>query len=237
VGVEALLRWNHPTRGLVLPAEFIDIAEDTGIIVPIGEWVLNEVCRQVAAWSESGMPRIMASLNVSPRQFLDPDFAPKLRAAVARSRIDPTALVVEITENVIMEEPGTARAVLEEIASYGVGCAIDDFGMGYSSLAYLTRFPATILKVDRNFVAPLGRDPTTDPQFSDDTTLVNAIIGMGHALGLVVVAEGVETEQQLVELRRLGCEYAQGYHLASPAPAGEVERLLRARLVRSRSTG
>jgi EAL domain-containing protein (putative c-di-GMP-specific phosphodiesterase class I) len=226
VGVEALLRWNHPTRGLVGPGEFIDVAEETGLIVPIGEWVINRACQQLADWSRRGFPRLQASVNVSPKQLLDPEFVNKLRTAVARAGIDPTSLVVEITENLIMEDPATARAVLEEVAELGIGCAIDDFGMGYSSLAYLTRFPATILKIDRTFVAPLGEESNNPLQYSDDTTLVAAIVGMAHALGLVVVAEGVENEAQLIELRRLGCEYAQGFHLARPGPVAQIEALL-----------
>jgi diguanylate cyclase (GGDEF)-like protein/PAS domain S-box-containing protein len=228
IGVEGLLRWDHPTRGLVPPGEFIDVAEDTGLIVPIGEWVLNQVCEQLAEWSRQGLPRVQASVNVSPKQLVDPEFVAKIRAAVSRAGISPNNLIVEITENLIMEDPAAARAVLEEVAALGVGCAIDDFGMGYSSLAYLTRFPASILKIDRTFVAALGReDPDNPLLYSDDTTLVAAIIGMAHALGLAVVAEGVEEEVQLVELRRLGCEYAQGYHLGRPGPPARIAEQLR----------
>jgi diguanylate cyclase (GGDEF)-like protein len=225
-GVEALLRWHHPNRGMVAPGDFIDIAEETGLIVPIGEWVLDEVCRQLALWDRRGYARIQAAVNVSPKQLLDPDFVAKVRASVSRAGIDPASLIIEITENLIMEDPEASRRVLEELARLGVGCAIDDFGMGYSSLSYLAKLPATILKIDHTFVAPLAGASAGAHDLDHGTALVSAIIGMAHALGLAVVAEGVETELQLVELRRLGCEFAQGFHLARPSAAEQVEALL-----------
>jgi EAL domain-containing protein (putative c-di-GMP-specific phosphodiesterase class I) len=227
-GVEALLRWDHPTRGLMLPGEFIDIAEETGLVIPIGDWVVDETCRQLADWVRRGFPRVQASVNVSPKQLLEPDFLDKMRASIAKANIDPAQLVIEITESLLVEDPTTSREVLQQLASMGIGCAIDDFGMGYSSLSYLSNLPATVLKIDRSFVAPLARQNATD-EHDHDTALVGAIIGMAHALGLEVVAEGVETELQLVELRRLGCDYSQGYHLARPAPPDEIEALLRPR--------
>jgi diguanylate cyclase (GGDEF)-like protein/PAS domain S-box-containing protein len=230
-GVEALLRWDHPTRGLVAPADFISIAEETGLIVPIGAWVLDEACRQLAAWDKMGYARVQAAVNVSPRQLVDRDFVDKVRASISRHGIDPTALVVEITENLIMEDPEIARAVLQDLSEIGVGCAIDDFGIGYSSLSYLAQFPATVLKIDRTFVAALdgaGAGPG-EPSVDRASALVSAIIGMAHALDMAVVAEGVETELQLVHLRRLGCEYSQGFHLARPAEPQHIEPLLRRR--------
>jgi diguanylate cyclase (GGDEF)-like protein/PAS domain S-box-containing protein len=229
-GVEALLRWDHPTRGVVMPGDFIDIAEETGLIIPIGDWVIDQVCRQVGDWNERGFVRVQAAANVSPKQLLDPDFVDKVSAAIARANIDPSSLVIEITENLIMEDPDASRDVLQQLACLGIGCAIDDFGMGYSSLSYLANLPATVLKIDRTFVAPLAdRSHIDDASLDHSTALVGAIIGMAHALGLAVVAEGVESELQLVELRRLGCEYAQGFHLARPAAAEQIERLLRVR--------
>jgi diguanylate cyclase (GGDEF)-like protein/PAS domain S-box-containing protein len=225
-GVEALLRWDHPTRGTVMPGDFIDIAEETGLIIPIGDWVLEEVCRQLGNWNERGYARVQAALNVSPKQLLEPDFLDKVRASIARANIDPAQLVIEITENLLMEDPAAARDVLQQLAEIGIGCAIDDFGMGYSSLSYLTNLPATVLKIDRTFVAALDGHAAPD-ELGHHTALVAAIIGMAHALGLEVVAEGVESELQLVELRRLGCDHAQGFHLARPARPEDVESLLR----------
>ena len=228
-GVEALIRWNHPTKGLVPPVEFIAIAEETGLIIALGEWVLNTACEQAADWARRGFGRVQCAVNVSPKQLADPHFVRKLRAALARSGIAPSMLTVEITENLIMEDPDAAREVLEEVAGLGVRVAIDDFGRGYSSLAFLSRFPAHLLKIDRMFVEELGRPPQLPRGRSDrhpGTTLVNAIINMAHALGLEVVAEGVETEDQLNQLRLLGCEYVQGYLLGRPVPAHEVEAVL-----------
>jgi diguanylate cyclase (GGDEF)-like protein/PAS domain S-box-containing protein len=230
-GVEALLRWDHPSRGLVGPDDFISIAEETGLIVPIGAWVLDQACRQLASWERAGYARIQAAVNVSPRQLVDPNFVAKVRASISRHGIDPSSLVLEITEKLIMEDPQTARIVLQELAEIGVGCAIDDFGMGYSSLSYLAQFPATVLKIDRTFVTALdvaGGAPG-EPSIDRASALVSAIIGMAHALDMVVVAEGVETELQLVHLRRLGCEYSQGFHLARPAEPQHIEPLLRRR--------
>jgi diguanylate cyclase (GGDEF)-like protein/PAS domain S-box-containing protein len=240
VGVEALVRWNHPTRGLVPPAEFIGLAEETGFIVQLGEWVLSTACEQVAHWARQGLGRQQLSVNVSPRQLADRSFVRKLRAAIARSGIDPAMLVLEITESLIMDDPEAVRRVLEEVADLGVGIAIDDFGTGYSSFAYLARFPASIVKIDRMFVSQLGtHGPVSEPPGSahhgmgDDgqrnAALVAAMISMAHSLGLSVVAEGVETEGHLTELRRLGCEYAQGFLLGRPVPAAELEAILHQR--------
>jgi diguanylate cyclase (GGDEF)-like protein/PAS domain S-box-containing protein len=237
VGVEALCRWNHPTKGLVPPADFIGIAEETGLIVSLGEWVLNTMCTQTAEWARRGLGRVQSAVNVSPKQLADPLFLRKLRAALARSGIAPSMLTVEITENLIMEDPDAARALLIAVSELGVRVAIDDFGCGYSSLAYLSRVPAHQLKIDRMFIEDLG--PPTPPRGADraskkvahsGTTLVNAIVNMAHALGLEVVAEGVETEVQVGALRTLGCEYAQGYLLGRPMPAAEVEAVLARRV-------
>lgn len=245
VGVEALLRWNHPVRGIVGPGEFIDIAEETGLILPIGAWVLDRTCAQLAQWNEQGLPRICAAVNVSPRQLLERDFVRTVHRSIARAGIDPAQLVIEITENLIMEDPSTARAVLLELAEAGVHCSIDDFGRGYSSLSYLAEFPATMLKIDRSFVASLvpathdnGHDVAGAPQparVRQATAIVAAIIAMAHALGLAVVAEGVETDEQFLEMRRLGCEFAQGYHLGRPMSADGIARLLHEQQRRNRA--
>jgi diguanylate cyclase (GGDEF)-like protein/PAS domain S-box-containing protein len=241
VGVEALVRWNHPTRGLVPPLEFIHIAEETGFIVQLGEWVLNTACEQIAQWARQGLGRQQLSVNVSPRQLADRSVLRKLRAALARSGIDPAMLVLEITENLIMDDPEAAQRILDEVAALGVGIAIDDFGTGYSSFAYLARFPATIVKIDRVFVNLLGCQKGTEQvdagrargradgrilEGERNAALVAGMISMAHSLGLAVVAEGVETESHLAELRRLGCDFSQGFLLGRPMPAAELEALI-----------
>ena len=234
VGVEALVRWDHPLRGVVGPGEFIDIAEETGLIIPIGEWVLDRTCAQLATWAAEGLPRIYASVNVSPRQLLERDFVRTVHRSIARAGIDPQQLLIEITENLIMEDPSTARSVLLELADAGVHCSIDDFGRGYSSLSYLAEFPATMLKIDRSFVASLVPNEVHDDpdaprpvRVRQAAAIVAAIVAMAHALGLSVVAEGVETDEQFREMRRLGCEFAQGFLLGRPTSADEIARLLR----------
>ncbi len=221
-GLEALLRWQHPERGLLDPAEFVSIAEDSGLIEPIGRWVQDRACRQILDWHEQrpdARPFDVA-VNLSARQVAHPDLPATVAEIVARTGLDPVHLRLEITESVLVEESASAIASLEALNEIGVRLVLDDFGTGYSSLAYLNRFPFHALKIDRSFVDALGIE-------QERTAIVEAIIGMARALSLEVIAEGVENEVQLAELRRLGCDYAQG-HLFHPAlPATEISRLLR----------
>jgi diguanylate cyclase (GGDEF)-like protein len=219
-GVEALVRWNRPGHGLVLPGEFIAVAEDSGLIVPLGEWVLREALRQARAWQSEGRPLRMA-VNVSANQLSRPSFAERVKRMVEETGVDPSLVELEVTEGVIVEGAGEAREAIDQIAALGVGIAIDDFGTGYSGLAYLKRLPIDTVKIDQSFV----RDLTVDP---DDAAIVTAIVAMARSLGVDVIAEGVETEEQVAELKRLGCHRAQGYLLSRPMPASAVARLLRA---------
>jgi EAL domain-containing protein (putative c-di-GMP-specific phosphodiesterase class I) len=221
-GAETLVRWQHPERGLLYPAEFIGIAEDSGLIVPVGDWVLEEACRRTAAWAtarEPGAPMVV-SVNLSGRQLAKPDLAAAVAATVERTGVDPACVQLEITESVLMEEPHQVRATLDQLRATGVSLAVDDFGTGYSSLAYLKRFPAQALKIDRSFVAGLGVD-------AEDTIITTAVIRLAHTLGLAAVAEGVETPDQLAILRELGCDLAQGYLFSAGIPADAFTDLLR----------
>jgi EAL domain-containing protein (putative c-di-GMP-specific phosphodiesterase class I) len=217
-GVEALVRWSHPRRGLLLPGKFIEIAEDSGLIVPIGEWVLERACRQVGLWQKALGRPLRLAVNLSVRQVADGD---RLLRAIERSvrdgGIDPSTLELELTESILMQNLGEKAALFSRIGELGVGISIDDFGTGYSSLAYLKTLPVDAIKVDSSFVHDLVSDP-------NDEAIVRAIIAMAHSLKLLVVAEGVETEGQLANLAALGCDEYQGY-LASPAlPPAEFER-------------
>ena len=220
MGVEALLRWEHPDLGTVSPMDFVPLAEETGLIVPIGNWVIEEGCRQWARWRAelTDHPPPLMSVNVSGRQF-DERLVAGVRSALEEADMDPAALCLEVTESAVMDDVEAAIGILGELKSLGVKLALDDFGTGYSSLAYLKRLPLDIVKIDRAFVAGLGRD-------LEDTAIVAAVMGMAHALDLSVVAEGVETESQLAGLRRMGCEYAQGYYFARPEPAEAIAEML-----------
>ncbi len=218
-GAEALLRWRHPERGVVSPAEFIPVLEETGLIVPVGEWVIRRACRDLEAWEAQGVRPGPVAVNLSARQFRLPDLHERIRGLVAEARIDPRLIELEITESQVMHDPDHAMRVLRALADGGMRVAIDDFGTGYSSLSYLTRFPAVALKIDRSFVQDMTKD-------TSDATIVRTIIEMAHSLGFTVVAEGVETEEQAAFLRLLRCEYAQGYLFARPMPADELARLV-----------
>ena len=218
VGMEALVRWQHPTRGLLLPQEFIPLAEDSGMIVPLGAWVLSEACHQTAQWhsirtklgAEQG--RLNMAVNVSAVQLSDPGFPRQVAEAVDASGIDPDQLWLELTESALMREPDEAVEVLNAICALGVHIEIDDFGTGYSSLSYLQRFPVECLKVDRSFVSELDTRP-------DNAAIVRAIIGLGDSLGLPVIAEGVEQRGEVTKLKSLGCHLAQGFLFGKPLPA------------------
>jgi diguanylate cyclase (GGDEF)-like protein len=216
VGMEALVRWRHPERGLLLPGEFINIAEDTGLIVPLGKWVLDHACEQGAAWQPSNVGRqLTISVNVSPRQMIDGNLCRDVRGALAASGLPPTALVLEITERSLMVDSPLIRQQLDELKQLGVRLAIDDFGTGYSSLAYLRSFPIDIVKIDQSFVAALDEDEQA-------VALVRAIISIADALDLDTIAEGVETATQYLTLRRLGCQVAQGHYYCCARPPEDL---------------
>jgi diguanylate cyclase (GGDEF)-like protein/PAS domain S-box-containing protein len=216
IGAEALIRWNHPRLGILTAGDFINVAEETAAILDIGPWVLREALLQRRRWDEllQGRP-FQIRVNLSARQVAQPDLVPTVVSLLEETGADPTSLCLEITETTLMSEPATSLEVLEKLRGLGVELAVDDFGTGYSSLAYLKRLPVHVVKIDRSFVDGLGRDP-------DDTAIVAAIMGLAGALGLEVTAEGVETERQLEELRRLGCHRIQGFLLARPEPAEAV---------------
>jgi diguanylate cyclase (GGDEF)-like protein len=219
-GTEALLRWKHPVRGLVSPLDFISLAEETGLIVPIGEWVLATACAQNKLWQDMGLTKLGISVNLSGRQFSDSMLLAKLTRIIHASGLDPSSLELEITESVVMSDGECAVEVLEQLKSIGVRIAIDDFGTGYSSLGYLKRFPIDTLKVDRSFIRDIPAD-------SGDKKIAQAIIAMAHALRLEVVAEGVENAEQLKFLRAQHCDAVQGYFLFRPLPVDEATEALK----------
>jgi EAL domain-containing protein (putative c-di-GMP-specific phosphodiesterase class I) len=220
VGFEALLRWHRPGHGLVTPDKFIALAEETGLIVPIGEWVLEEACRQLARWQRRfGQPDLYMSVNVSPRQLRQPHLVTTVAEAVGRARIDPSCLVLEITESMLVEESERSLTQLEALKRVGVKLALDDFGTGYSGLSYLRQFPVDLVKIDRSFIGRLGGTRA-------DATVVSAIVQLAHALDIAVVAEGVETDLHLSALRILACDFGQGFLWARPMPPGDAGNLV-----------
>jgi diguanylate cyclase (GGDEF)-like protein/PAS domain S-box-containing protein len=223
-GVEALLRWDHPERGSIPPSEFIPVAEESGLIVDLGARVLRAACEQVAAWRRIS-PDLQLTVNVSARQVAAPGLVATVGAVLEATGLEPSALGLEITEGLLLEETPATAHVIVSLQALGVGLILDDFGTGYSSLRYLQRYPLDGLKVDRSFVAGLG------PDGRGDGAIVQAIVGMACALGMRVIPEGVETEEQLARLAALGCDYAQGFHLSRPMPAAGIEPLLKARAV------
>ena len=230
-GFEALIRWEHPERGLVAPDEFIPLAEETGIIVGVGRWVLGEACRRATAWQDlyPSDPPLTMSVNLSARQFQAPGLVEDVRAALEESGLSPGCLMLEITESVVMDDAPTSAGTLAALKALGVEIAVDDFGTGYSSLAYLKRFPVDFLKIDRSFVDRIG-----DP---DAEAIVAAMTDLAATLGLRVIAEGVETEEQRAKLQTLGCELAQGYLFSKPLPVPEAARILAARPAPQREPG
>lgn len=218
-GMEALLRWQHPQHGLIPPNEFIPLAEESGLIVPIGEWVLQEACRQITAWQKQGLPAIPIAVNISARQFNHPSFLDSVANALAASHCDPALLELEVTESVFMCSTEHAYQAMVELREMGMRLAIDDFGTGYSSLTYLQRFPFDKLKIDRAFISAVTHNP-------DQASITLAIIAMARSLRLQTIAEGVETEAQAKYLRRHGCNQIQGYLFSHPLPAPEMAVLL-----------
>jgi diguanylate cyclase (GGDEF)-like protein/PAS domain S-box-containing protein len=220
VGVEALLRWQHPRPGLVHPVEFIAVAEEIGLIVPIGAWVLEQAGAQAAAWQRAGCAPVRMAINLSARQFTQKDLVSSIAAALQRSGLEPSQLEIEITESLMMADVEQVAAVLDELKLLGVHLSVDDFGTGYSSLYYLKRFPIDKLKIDRSFVRDIGSD-------ADSEAIVGAIVSLAHSLGMRVVAEGVEQHQQLAYLAGCGCDAMQGYLFSAPLEAEAMERMLR----------
>ncbi|MDQ3744061.1 MAG: EAL domain-containing protein [Acidobacteriota bacterium] len=216
-GMEALVRWQHPEMGLVSPGEFIPLAEDTGLIVALDEWVLRTACAQNKAWQAAGLPHLRVSTNVSARMFRQPGLSELVSRVLEETGLDPDCLDLELTESSVMSDAEAAAETLRSLRELGVHVSIDDFGTGYSSLSYLKKFPADCLKIDQSFV----RDAATEP---NDAAIVRAVITLARSLGLKVIAEGVETEEQLRFLRLLGCDEVQGYLLSRPLPAEEFRR-------------
>ena len=212
LGAEALLRWEHPQQGLLLPENFIELAEKTGLIIPIGEWVLNEACRQMRVWFDEGYSHWRIAVNLSSLQFCYSGLVDSVLSALERHQLPPNSLTLEITETTAMSDADASMTVLQKLSQMGVDLSIDDFGTGYSSLMYLKRLPANELKIDRGFVRDLEHD-------SDDAAIVSAIVALGQALGLRIVAEGVETDTQQSFLTTLGCDSLQGFLLGQPLPA------------------
>jgi EAL domain-containing protein (putative c-di-GMP-specific phosphodiesterase class I) len=219
VGLEALLRWHNPEYGLMLPTDFIAVAEASGLILPIGEWVLREACRQTRLWQEAGHPIRVISVNVSSIQFARQDVPTLVRQALEESRLAPQCLELEITESAIMSDPEVAVQRLDQIKALGVNIALDDFGTGYSSLSHLRRFPIDTLKIDRSFIHEIDAKST-------DAEIVAAIAALAHTLGLRVVVEGIEKESHLGIVVERQCDVVQGFLFSRPLPANEIDHLL-----------
>jgi diguanylate cyclase (GGDEF)-like protein len=218
--VEALIRWSHPERGLIAPADFIPRAEECGLIGAIGEWVVREACRQARAWQTDGMPSLRVAVNLAASQFRQGTLVEMIRRALDDAGLEPRFLEVELTESAMMSDPEEAIAILERLSAMGVLVSVDDFGTGYSSMSYLRRFPIDKLKIDRVFISDIADRP-------EDASIVRAIVSLAHSLRLKVVAEGVETEAQLDFLKTVGCDEYQGYHFSRPLPALAFESLIR----------
>jgi EAL domain-containing protein (putative c-di-GMP-specific phosphodiesterase class I) len=221
VGAEALIRWNHPDRGLVFPGEFIQDLEDSGLIVPVGTWVLEAVCRQAREWQDEFPDKqFRVKVNVSASQLAQTDFGDVITAALRKTGVRPDRICFEITESALMHDVAGAWAMLRQAKDRGITLALDDFGTGYSSLNHLRRFNLDYLKIDKSFVDGLG-------ETKEDTAIIEHVIGLAHALGLKVVAEGIEQQAQYQELRRLECDFAQGFFFSRGQPAEVITRLLR----------
>jgi EAL domain-containing protein (putative c-di-GMP-specific phosphodiesterase class I) len=220
-GTEALIRWLDPDFGLVYPLQFISIAEECGLIVPIGRWVLREACRQVKAWLDAGLPAVPVAVNISAVEFRHKNFLEGVARTLKETGLAPRYLELELTESIIMHDAETSASVLQALKAMGIRLAIDDFGTGYSSLSYLKRFPIDTLKIDQSFVHDLATDV-------DDAAIVGAVIAMGQSLNQRVIAEGVETLEQFDFLRARQCDGGQGFHLSHPLSVDDFSRLLAA---------
>jgi EAL domain-containing protein (putative c-di-GMP-specific phosphodiesterase class I) len=220
-GVEALARWEHPERGLLDPDQFVPVAEESGLVLPLDEHVLEEACRQARRWQEdSSISPLVLSVNVSAKHLRQADFVESVEQALRETGLDAHRLSLDVTETAYISVFDAESAALERLKASGVKLSIDDFGAGYSSLAYLKRLPADALKIDRTFVGGLGLD-------SGDTAIVRMVVDLAHTLGMKVVAEGVESREQAALLEELGCDMAQGFYFARPLPPEEVSRLMR----------
>jgi diguanylate cyclase (GGDEF)-like protein len=228
--VEALIRWHHPKRGFILPGEFIPIAEESGLILELGDWVIREACRQAREWQQRKLPFLRVAVNVSPLQFCQANFVNKVNAALKEHSLDATYLEIELTEATLMSNAETSVALLEQLSELGVVVAIDDFGTGYSSMSYLQRFPIDKLKIDRSFISDVASN-------AGDASIVRAIISLAHGLRLKVIAEGVESEEQLGILKRMGCDQYQGFYRSAAVPAAEIEIFARHDDMRSKTPG
>jgi EAL domain-containing protein (putative c-di-GMP-specific phosphodiesterase class I) len=220
IGVEALVRWRDPEYGMISPADFIPLAEETGLIVPLGFWILEQACQQMRHWLDQGFEFDTMAVNLSPRQFAQPDLPDRITRALNRQHLPANKLELEITEGTIMGNVEIALSSLATLKSLGVRIAVDDFGTGYSSLAYLRRFPLDKLKIDQSFM----RDIRTDNGEHGNQAIASAIIALGHSLHLEVLAEGVETTEQLDIIRKLGCQQCQGYLFSPPLPPEALEK-------------
>jgi EAL domain-containing protein (putative c-di-GMP-specific phosphodiesterase class I) len=220
IGAEALLRWQHPELGMVSPAEFIPIAEDSGLILSIGEWVLRTAVRQLKIWMDTGIAPMIIAVNLSAVQFRQPQLLKLVTQILKEEGLPPQYLELELTEGVTMNDPLTAITVMNNLHEHGIRMSIDDFGTGYSSLSYLKRFHVYKLKIDQSFVRDIAKD-------LEDKTIVKAIINLAKGLGLRTIAEGVETKEQLEFLRENGCDEIQGYHYSKPLPADQFEAFVR----------
>jgi EAL domain-containing protein (putative c-di-GMP-specific phosphodiesterase class I) len=221
VGMEALIRWNHPVHGMISPDRFIGLAEEMGLIIPIGAWVLSEACIQTKAWQQAGLGDLRVAVNLSARQFTQKNLVQSIADVLHATGLEPRFLELELTESMVMNDVDNAITILRNLKGLGIHIAIDDFGTGYSSLSYLRRFPIDVLKIDQSFVNDLMVD-------ADDAAIVVSIISLAHSLRLQVVAEGVENAEQLAFLRAHGCDQMQGYHFSRPIAADEFECLLQA---------
>ncbi|HET7775152.1 MAG TPA: bifunctional diguanylate cyclase/phosphodiesterase, partial [Azospira sp.] len=219
VGCEALLRWNHPEQGMIPPARFIPVAEETGLILPIGQWVLREACRQAKAWQDQGLPPLLMAVNISAVQFRQANLGALVDEALAETGLPPQWLELELTESMLMEDGERHTGTLARLKAKGIRLALDDFGTGYSSLAYLKRFALDKLKIDRSFIRDL-------PEDAEDAAITTAIVGIARHLGLETLAEGVETEAQRSFLNSQGCDQMQGFLMARPLPAAAMGELL-----------
>ncbi len=220
-GFEALIRWVHPEQGMIMPVSFIPVAEETGLIVPIGNWVLNEACRQMAAWTREHGQKLYISVNLSTKQFVEEDISAQIEAAIRDSGVDPAQLKLEITESAVLENQDGAAMALNRIKQHGVKVSLDDFGTGYSSFSYLHQLPYDTLKIDRSFVSRIG-------DAGENSEIIHAIIVLAHNLRMDVVAEGVETATQATQLKNMWCEYAQGNYFAKPMEAEAAAALIKA---------
>jgi EAL domain-containing protein (putative c-di-GMP-specific phosphodiesterase class I) len=217
-GFEALLRWEHPERGLILPSEFIPLVEETGMIIPIGKWVIQEACKQLQIWQSEFQPYLSMSVNLSGKQFQQPELVENIHQCLQETSLTANTLMVEITESVLMERPESMTFTLEKLRLLGVQLHIDDFGTGYSSLSYLHRFPINALKIDHSFVSRMGID--------ENLEIVRTIMNLARNLGMDVIAEGVETKEQVAQLKALSCDFAQGFFFSKPVDCRLAQRLI-----------